>query len=181
MYKFAPASADELIVFGAARPGYSHQQVRDWIEFMKHQNIQRVCCLLTAHEQANYGNLLDIYYHEFGNQQVCWAPIEDYHLSDLATLTQKILPFLIAADQQKEKVVVHCAGGIGRTGHVLAAWLASVRGFSNQNAIAAVKKTGRNPHEAALAGVFRGRNILKVFSELDKLLNDCRLAAQDII
>jgi protein-tyrosine phosphatase len=180
MYKFAPAWQNEQIVFGAARPGYTNKEVRDWIQFMKCQNIKRVCCLLPNQQLAYYSNLLDSYKQEFGNQLVCWAPIVDFPLCDLETLTQKILPFLIEADKQNEKVVVHCSGGIGRTGHVLAAWLVSVRGLSNKAAIAAVKKTGRNPYEAALAAVFRGKNPLKVVKELDLLLNDCRLAIHKV-
>ncbi|MEH2052279.1 protein-tyrosine phosphatase family protein [Nostoc sp.] len=176
MYKFAPACENEQIVFGAARPGYTDKNVQDWVEFMKRQDIKRVCCLLAEQQLASYSDLLGIYKQEFGNQLVCPAPIADFHLSDLENLTQKILPFLIEADKQNEKVVVHCAGGIGRTGHVLAAWLVSVRGLSNQAAIDAVKRTGRNPYEAAIAAVFRGRNPLKVVKELDVLLNDCRLA-----
>jgi protein-tyrosine phosphatase len=69
----------------------------------------------------------------------------------------------------------------GRTGHILAVWLVSVRGLSNQAAIAAVKRTGRNPYEAAIAVVFRGRNPLKIVKELETLLNDCRLAAQKVL
>ncbi|MEH1853923.1 MAG: dual specificity protein phosphatase family protein [Nostoc sp.] len=176
MYKFAPAWEKEQIVFGAARPGYTDKNVQDWVEFMKRQDIKRVCCLLAEQQLASYSDLLGIYKQEFGNQLVCSAPIADFHLSDLENLTQKILPFLIEADKQNEKVVVHCAGGIGRTGHLLAAWLVSVRGLSNQAAIDAVKRTGRNPYEAAVAAVFRGRNPLKVVKELDVLLNDCRLA-----
>jgi protein-tyrosine phosphatase len=176
MYKFAPAWEKEQIVFGAARPGYTDKNVQDWIEFMKRQNIKRVCCLLDEQQLASYSNLLDTYKQEFGNQLVYWAPIADFHLCDLETLTQKILPFLVEADKENKKVVVHCSGGIGRTGHVLAAWLVSVRGLSNQAAINAVKKTGRNPYEAAIAAVFRGRNPLTVLKELNALLNDCRLA-----
>ena len=176
MYKFAPAWENEQVVFGAARPGYTNNKVLDWIEFMKYQDIKRVCCLLPDQQLAYYSGLLGTYKQEFGNQLVCWAPIADFHLSDLETLTQKILPFLIEADKQNEKVVVHCSGGIGRTGHVLAAWLVSVRGLSNQAAIAAVKRTGRNPYEAAIAAVLKGRNPWKVVKELDVLLNDCRLA-----
>ncbi|AUB42641.1 Protein-tyrosine phosphatase [Nostoc flagelliforme CCNUN1] len=176
MYKFAPAWENEQIVFGAARPGYTNKDVQDWIEFMKCQNIKRVCCLLANQQLASYSNLLDTYKQEFGNQLVCWTPIADFHLCDLETLTEKILPFLIEANKENEKVVVHCSGGIGRTGHVLAAWLVSVRGLSNQAAINAVKKTGRNPYEAAIAAVFRGRNPLTVVKELNALLNDCRLA-----
>ncbi|MBX9258176.1 dual specificity protein phosphatase family protein [Desmonostoc muscorum CCALA 125] len=178
-YKFAAAWEGELIVFGACRPGHSNQQVSDWVEFMKQQNIKRVCCLLTEKQLAPYSNLLGIYQQEFGSQQVCWAPIRDFHFSSLETLTQKILPFLVAADKQSEKVVVHCSGGIGRTGHVLAAWLVSIREFSNQDAIAGVKKTGRNPYEAAIASVFRGKNPFQVVKELDVLLNSCRLAMRD--
>ena len=176
IYKFAPAWENEQVVFGAARPGYTNNKVQDWIEFMKYQDIKRVCCLLPDQQLAYYSELLSTYKQEFGNQLVCWAPIADFHLSDLETLTQKILPFLSEADKQNEKVVVHCSGGIGRTGHVLAAWLVSVRGLSNQAAIAAVKRTGRNPYEAAIAAVLKGRNPWKVVKELDVLLNDCRLA-----
>jgi protein-tyrosine phosphatase len=81
-----------------------------------------------------------------------------------------------AADKQNQKVVVHCSGGIGRTGHVLAAWLISIWGFSNKDAIAAVKRTGRNPYEAAIASMFTFKNPLKVVQELNVLLNNCRLA-----
>ena len=172
MYKFAAAWEQETIVFGASQPGYTDHQVYDWIEFMKSQDIQRVCCLLSEKQLANYAHLLDIYQQEFGNQQVCWTPIEDFHLSDLETLTQKILPFLITANQQNEKVVVHCAGGIGRTGHILAAWLVTVRGFSNQDAISAVIRTGRNPLEA----VMLSKNPFQVAQELNMLMNNCCLA-----
>jgi protein-tyrosine phosphatase len=176
MYKFAAAWEQETIVFGASRPGYADSQVYDWIEFMKSKDIQRVCCLLSEKQLANYDHLLDTYRQEFGHQKVCWTPIEDFHLSDLETLTQKILPFLITANQQNEKVVVHCAGGIGRTGHILTAWLVSVRGFSNQDAICAVKKTGRNPYEAVIAAVRFGKNPFQVVQKLNVLLNNCRLA-----
>ncbi|MEH2119580.1 protein-tyrosine phosphatase family protein [Nostoc sp.] len=179
MYKFAPAWKNEQVVFGAARPGYINNKVQDWRKFIKYQDIKRICCLLPDQQLAYYSGLLDTYKQEFGNQLVCWAPIADFHLSDLETLTQKILPFLSEADKQNEKVVVHCSGGIGRTGHVLAAWLVSVRGLSNQAAIAAVKRTGRNPYEAAIAAVLKGRNLWKVVKELDVLLNDCRLAVHE--
>ncbi len=176
MYKFGAAWEKEPIVFGAARPGYLNNQVHDWVEFMKCQGIQRVCCLLPDNQLARYSNLLRTYQQEFGNHQVCWAPIEDFHLADLETLTTKILPFLAQANKQAEKAVVHCSGGIGRTGHVLAAWLVGGRGLSNKAAIAAVMRTGRNPYEAAIATAIRGRNPFKAVEDLNQLLNQCRLA-----
>lgn len=177
-YKFAAAWEHEPIVFGASRPGYSNKQVHDWVKFMKYQGIKRVCCLLTDNQLARYSALLDTYQQEFGNNCVCWAAIADFHLSDLETLTKKILPFLAEAEKLGEKVVVHCSGGIGRTDHVLAAWLVSGRGLSNFAAIAAVRRTGRNPYEAAIVAVMRGRNPLKALGTLDALLNDCRLAVR---
>jgi protein-tyrosine phosphatase len=88
------------------------------------------------------------------------------------------LPFLESANSKGERVVVHCSGGIGRTGQVLAAWLVSGRGLSNKQAIAAVKKTGPNPYEAAIVACFKGRNPWVVVEELNALLDDCRLAAR---
>ncbi len=173
-YKFAPAQKNELTVFGASRPGYSEQEVEAWLNFMKLQNIKQVCCLLDAKQLASYSNLLEEYQQEFGTNNVCWAPIEDFHLSDLKNLTQKILPFLKKATEQGDKVVVHCSGGIGRTGHVLAAWLVSSRSLSNQSAIAAVRKTGRNPYEFAIFAVARVKNPFKAMKDLDLLLNNVR-------
>jgi len=110
MYKFAAASEQELTVFGSARPGFSEQKVRDWLEFMKGQKIGRVCCLLPKQQLIPYSDLLGTYEQEFGHQRVGWAPIEDFTLADFEILSGKILPFLVEADQQGEKVVVHCGG-----------------------------------------------------------------------
>ncbi|HEY9641025.1 MAG TPA: dual specificity protein phosphatase family protein [Coleofasciculaceae cyanobacterium] len=173
MYKFAAASESEPIVFGAARPGYSNKKVNEWVEFMQSQEIKRICCLLPESQLVRYANLLDVYRQTFGVDQVCWAPIEDFYFADPRLLIDQILPFLATANQNNERVVVHCSGGIGRTGHVLAAWLVAGRGLSREAAIAAVKRTGRNPHEAIVAALFTGRNPWKVAAELDRLLNEC--------
>lgn len=173
MYKFAPASENEPIVFGSARPGYKTEQVSRWIEFMQHQNIQRVCCLLSESQLTRYSNLLDMYRQTFGLDQVCWTPIEDFDLADSEILIHQILPFLARASQHQEKVVVHCSGGVGRTGYILAAWLVAGRGFPTQVAISAVRQTGRNPHEAVIAAPFKGHNPWKVAAELKIRLDEC--------
>jgi len=63
-------------------------------------------------------------------------------------LNEKILPFLAESEDKQMPVVAHCSGGIGRTGHVLAAWLVRRRGLSVEAAVDAVGSTGRNPREA---------------------------------
>jgi len=176
MYKFAAASEQELIVFGAAKPGYRDEEVDRWIDFMQRQKIDRVCCLLPDAQLVRYLDLLGTYRTVFGCDRVCWAPIADFEFADRETLVDRILPFLASANRSGDRVVVHCGGGIGRTGHVLAAWLVCGRGFSNQKAIAAVKKTGRNPYEAAIFALLKGRNPWKVAAEIDTLLDDCRRA-----
>ncbi len=140
---------------------------------MHNQDIQRVCCLLPASQLARYSNLLNIYRRTFGLDRVYWTPIEDFHLASSSILIHQILPFLALADQHQEKVVVHCSGGVGRTGHILAAWLVAGRGLSSPAAIAAVQKTGKNPYEAVLAAPFRGRNPWRVAAELRLLLQEC--------
>lgn len=173
-YKFAAASTSEAIVFGAARPLYGTEKVIQWIELMRDQNILRVCCLLSAIQLDRYSRLLEVYAKYFGPSHVCWAPIEDFQLVEYELLCHQILPFLSLADRHNEKVVVHCSGGVGRTGQVLAAWLVSGRGFSPQAAIAAVKQTGRNPHEAAIAAVLKGQNPFKVRAQFHALLDRCQ-------
>ena len=173
MYKFAAACENESIVFGASRPGYSEKQIKAWIEFMKSQGIQRVCCLLAEEQLIRYPNLLDSYKQEFGTENVCWAAIADFEICDLATLLNQILPFLFTSDRYQQKTVVHCSGGIGRTGQILAAWLIARRGLSQREAIEAVRRTGRNPFEAVIVAPLRGKNPLRVLAKLNYLLNAC--------
>ncbi len=152
MHKFrlGPAAQKEPIVFGAQGPAYSLLRISEWIAYMKEQRIHRVCCLLHEDQLKAYKeDLLAAYGREFGAGNICWAPIPDYHLCDVGLLKSRILPFLKEADEKNEPVVVHCQGGRGRAGHVLAAWLVFGRGFTVEDAVAAVKVMGRNPHEAA--------------------------------
>ena len=175
MYRFSAASKTEQIVFGAARSGYQDRQVIKWLKFMEKQNINRVCCLLAPNQLSKYSNLLDTYRQKFGKEKVCWTPIEDFCFVDRDTLIEEILPFLIAAEEQKERVVVHCSGGIGRTGQILTAWLVAKRKLSNKEAISVVKSTGRNPHEAVIVTtILTGRNPLRIVESFNDLLNNCR-------
>jgi len=156
-HRFAPAAPDEGIVHGAAAPDYALTSEGDdpvdaWIEAMQARGIERVCCLLTDRQLQRYDDLLDRYRTAFGDRAVCHAPIEDHTLADPATVTDRILPFFAAADAASEPVVTHCLAGIGRTGHVLAAWLVARRAFDPDEAVRVVSESGRDPREAVAAG-----------------------------
>jgi protein-tyrosine phosphatase len=97
-----------------------------------------------------------------------------FQLCEAEMLTQQILPFLKTAAQCDQKVVVHCGGGIGRTGQILAAWLVYHHQYSQREAISTVRKMGRNPYEAAIFGLFWGRNPAASVRELHRLLDRAR-------
>ena len=176
-FRFGAASSDEKYVFGAERPAHALRnaipdaEVDAWAGFMQEQGISRVCCLLNEQLAYYESDLLARYRQLFGEHAVCTAPITDFKLADEHLLTATILPFLADAVRSEEPVVVHCSGGIGRTGHVLAAWLVYGRGMTNEQAIQAVIDMGRNPYEAAGSGP-GGK------AKLNKLLDACRRSAR---
>jgi protein-tyrosine phosphatase len=157
-FKFGPARTGEIAVYGAQRPGYDTRSVdraaiREWIEFIQGKGVQRVCCLLSPNQLSYYNvDLLDEYRSAFGGANILHAPIDDFHLCDVHTLECRILPFLAESAARNVPVVVHCSGGSGRTGHVLAAWLVRHRGLSVDAALSAVSSTNRNPKEAVDRG-----------------------------
>ena len=73
-------------------------------------------------------------------------------ISARQALRGNILPFLAPPTPAANAAVIHCWGGNGRAGHVLAAWLVAARGLSPMEALEAVEATGRLPPEAVLAG-----------------------------
>lgn len=173
-FRFGPAQPGEPTVFGAARPGYSSKSVEqrdvdEWILFMRNKGIQRICCLLPRAQLAFYRNdLLASYRDAFGPTNVCHVEIEDYHLCSPDDLEKRILPFLIESDSAKTPVVVHCSGGSGRTGHVLAAWLVRQRGLTVDKALEVVRHTGRNPREAVDSGNAREQQLRELLGNFDR-------------
>lgn len=176
MYRFATASPIDSFTFGASRPGYQTSELQAWLTFMQAQQIRRVCCLLEARSIARYELDLQVAYQQTFDR-ICWSPIEDFRIATVEQFTKTILPFLLEADRAGDRVLVHCGGGIGRTGQVLAAWLVVRYGFSNAQAIATVRKMRRNPYEAAIAALFLGRNPVVAVRQLHHLLDACRDAS----
>jgi protein-tyrosine phosphatase len=175
-FNFSAAADEETHVFGAQRPGYSSAapipdaEIRSWIEFMQQKGVKRVCCLLEDQLSLYASDLIETYKRSFGEEAVCKAPIKDFCLADDKLLTDTILPFLAESSRMGEPAVVHCSGGLGRTGHVLAAWLVYGRSMTNDDAIDAVIKKGRNPYEA------EGRSHAGK-AKLNSLLDACRIAS----
>jgi protein-tyrosine phosphatase len=160
-HRFAPAAPEEPIVHGAAAPAWDpvptgrspdDDPVDTWIDAMATRGIERVCVLLTDRQLERYDRLLDRYRVAFGDHAVRHVPIEDHHLADPDVVIDAVLPFFADADAAGEPVVTHCLAGIGRTGHVLAAWLVGGRGIEPGEAVRTVSETGRDPREAIAAG-----------------------------
>jgi len=171
-FHFGPARSGEVTAYGARAPDASPTSILEWADFMRAQGVARVCCLLDAGQLAGFPVSLEAEYKRlFGTACVLMEPIADHHLCSRQALRGNILPFLSTADAGSERVVIHCWGGNGRTGHVLAAWLVAARGLSPMEAIEAVEATGRLPREAVLAGN-------ATLDELIELLASCEPHAQ---
>lgn len=152
-------------MYGAGAPGHGRPRdgptggtavptaaVDAWVEDVRSAGVERVCCLLADAELRTYDDLLGRYAAAFGPDHTLHVPVPDEHLLERERLTGTVLPFLRGADSAGEPVVVHCRAGLGRTGHVLAAWLVHARGHDPREAVAALNRVGRLPRQAVEAG-----------------------------
>lgn len=157
VYRFGPAAPEEEHVYGACCPGWHStaehaDAVDEWVDFMEGRGIDRVCCLLSGDQLGSTDADAGKYGRSFGPENVLHAPVADHHLADAETLETVLFPFIDDAVAKDERVVVHCLAGIGRTGHVLAAWLVHGRDYDPVDAIETVEEMGRSPGEAESAG-----------------------------
>ena len=151
-FHFGPAQSGEPTAYGARTPDASLHGIAEWAHVMRSRGVTRVCCLLDDEYLAGFAVDLETEYKKlFGAGNVLMEPTADHHLCSPQAL-RNILRFLRAADTRSERTVIHCWGGNGRTGHVLAAWLVAARGLSPIEAVEAVEAAGRLPREAVDAG-----------------------------
>lgn len=152
--RYETAAADERLVYGACEPGWDPQisSIGSWIEFMRDQGIERVCCLLSEQQVAEHDNLIERYKQAFGADNVLHAPVTDHTLIPESTFIDEIIPFFEAAVEAEEPVVVHCKAGIGRTGQALAGWLVYAHDYTPKDALQTVSDRYRTPDDAVRAG-----------------------------
>jgi protein-tyrosine phosphatase len=176
-YAFAPAAEDEAFVFGSTAPfgprpqdGIGREDVNDWIAFMKARGIARVVCLLPDDQIAQWyrpipEGLIRCYHDEFGAKNVLHEPVNDMSLASYDSLL-RVVRFLEAGTAAQRATVVHCLAGIGRTGHVLAAWLAYSRDVEPETAIRQARHGGRDPLEAARSGGATREDLLRLLADI---------------
>jgi protein-tyrosine phosphatase/nicotinamidase-related amidase len=113
------------------------------IETIKEENIQNVICLLSENEFEEYGvSKLKEEYKKAG-LNVCYKQILDQTVPT-ETMMNETLKWLDKELLENKKTLIHCVGGIGRTGTVVACYLKKYSGLTTTEAIEVVRKS-RSP------------------------------------
>ena len=157
--------------YGARMPDTSPTSIVEWADFMRAQGVTRVCCLLDAGQLAGFPLNLEAEYKRLFGATCVLMESSLTTISAHGKRSEEIFCRSCVPPTGGERAVIHCWGGNGRTGHVLAAWLVAARGLSPMEAIEAVEATGRIPREAVLAGN-------ATLDELIELLRVANLTAQ---
>jgi atypical dual specificity phosphatase len=113
---------------GSACPGVAAPLEED-LNFLREQGVDTVVTLTEA-PVIPRGELA-------GHFHLRHIPVPDYHAPAIAQI-EEFVRFVRQRREEGGKVLVHCMGGIGRTGTMLAAWLIA-EGASASDAIRTVR------------------------------------------
>jgi protein-tyrosine phosphatase/nicotinamidase-related amidase len=153
--KSAKLRIDFMTTTGEASPGGSigltilpgrkdrGRVLADDIAEIKAAGVTRVVTLLSNAEFAEYGvtNLLDEY--RAAGLEVMHRAVKDQGVPTMEQAEQ-VLQFLKQATDAKKKVLVHCVGGLGRTGLIAALYLRKYAGLDGDEAMRRVR-AARSP------------------------------------
>ncbi|WIA16469.1 hypothetical protein OEZ85_013153 [Tetradesmus obliquus] len=144
-FNLGPTTAEESMVYGAARPGAKQQrcytpelrvtadEVAEWVDAIKAVGVTRVVSMLSDSELATYAEPLP------AAMEAAFGAGKYININAKAPEgPAEILKALQAATAAGDKVVVHCWGGGGRTGIAQAAYLMASKGMSAEEAAEAV-------------------------------------------
>jgi len=118
----------------AATTGNLNQSESAVLQHLKKAKFTHIVCLLEP------GNNKAIPHYAANKFNVVPFPIPDFgvpNATDLALLIDKMIEI---AKNPQNKVLVHCQGGFGRTGMVVASYLTATTGCSGDQAIAKVRR-----------------------------------------
>lgn len=114
------------------------------IEFVKNENISAIVCLVEEDEieiQDNEHNTgMKAYINILKEKQIelLHSPIKDFNAPTIDQ-TEFILNWIKQKLNENKKVMIHCKGGQGRTGTIIAAFLIREYGYTADEAITTVR------------------------------------------
>lgn len=131
----------------------------DDLDRMVAADVKRVVCMVPADELDAYGvgDLLSAYAAR--GLRALHAPVKDQAAASVEDM-REVVRFVDEGARAGERVVVHCVGGLGRSGMAAACWLVE-RGLPPDEAIAEVRRA-RSPRaietdvQAALVAEYAG-------------------------
>lgn len=119
------------------------RNIEEDVKSIVDSGIENIVTLITESELESYGvpNLIKTY-NENGISTK-HVSIVDQGIPTIEELDE-IVDWMDAKFKKNEKVLVHCVGGLGRTGTIVAAYLKKYRRYSTEEAINMVRKS-RSP------------------------------------
>ncbi len=118
---------------------WQRQLAPDLERLRQHYQTDLLVTLVQAHELKEL-EIPDLFEQvQAHGMQSCWFPIQDFSTPDSMAGLQALVEQILAALAAGQTVVVHCKGGLGRSGLVAAACLVAL-GYSPEAAFVAVRQ-----------------------------------------